>query len=546
MKDNGCNCSPPVRHGEARIFVRAVTRFRAAYLRRGNAPSPELPLLTLAVAAMMASPVVYVAVRAAEAGGERWLRLWNARIPQLLWSTLSLTAWVAALATVLGTALALLVERTDLPGHRYWRWLLAVPLVMPPYVGALAYIIMLGPTGWARDVLGRPPFPLYSLGGTVLVLTVFTYPYVYLTVASALRRFNRNYEEAAVSCGFTTFQALFKVVVPLLRPAIGAGAILVILYVLSDFGAVAMLRYDTFTRAVYFQMTGRFDRAGAAVLSSILIAITLAVLWLEVWTRRRGRYYQTVGTYREPLVIPLGKLKLPALLFVLVVVALSILLPLAVLSVWAADGIARGVLDARFVGYATNSLKVALPASLLAMALALPVVYLKSRYPSKFSAAADRIIFAGYALPGVIVALGIIFLFNRYLPWLYATPGMITAAYLIRFLPQSMQASEAALAQVSPRLDEAARGLGTPTGRVLWGVILPLILPGVLAGGALVFVSALKELPATLLLRPAGFDTLAVRVWLQAHEGFYAEASVPALLMVLVSLLPLKLLLDKY
>lgn len=242
----------------------------------------------------------------------------------------------------------------------------------------------------------------------------------------------------------------------------------------------------------------------------------------------------------------MGKWKTPALILIILITTFALLLPLSVLTYWSYQGIAKGALNQNFLNYTLNSLKVSALAAILAMLLALPVVYLKSRYPGKITSLIDKIVYAGYALPGVVVALGVIFIFNTYLPWFYATPAMLVLAYIIRFLPQSLQASGSALNQVSPKLDDAARSLGsTPLG-VIRKVTFPTILPGILAGGALVFISSLKELPATLLLRPAGYDTLSVRIWIEASEGFYDMAAPLALLIILVSILPIKWMLEKY
>ncbi len=203
-------------------------------------------------------------------------------------------------------------------------------------------------------------------------------------------------------------------------------------------------------------------------------------------------------------------------------------------------------MDHRFWGYAWNSFSSAAMAALLVMFLALPLAYLKSRYPSGITAALLRVAYGGYALPGVIVALGIMIFYDRFLPVFYGSLSMLVLAYAVRFLPQSMQSQDAALELVSPRLDEAARSMGQNSFGVMLRVILPSIFPGMLAGGALAFVSALKELPAALLLRPAGFDTLAVRIWMEAAEGFYTYAAPAGLLLIGVSLLPLRLILNKY
>lgn len=521
---------------------------RVLWLKLWNGRPPSIALLSPAVitALIMAIPIVYVFLRAIQGGTDQWLLLLNKRIPELLISTLSLTLVVTVGAIILGVISAYLIVRTDLPGKKTWQWLLALPLVIPPYVGAITYIIVFGPQGWIKGIMGTAPFDIYSFWAVAFILIIFTYPYVYLITSSSLKRMNRNYEDAALSLGLPYWKVLLRVTIPLLRPAIGAGAILVTLYVLSDFGVVALLRYPTFSSSIYFQITGRFDRSGAAILSTILIMLTMLFIWLEHKTREKQRYYQTTGSYRKPLIVPLGKWKTPALIFIILVLTFALLLPLLVLTYWGYLGVAKGAINQDFLGYVVNSLKVSSIAAILAMLLALPIVYLKSRYPGKITSLIDRIVYAGYALPGVVVALGVIFIFSTYLPWFYATPAMLVLAYVIRFLPQSLQASGSSLNQISPKLDDAARSLGSKPLQVIKRVIFPSILPGVLAGGALVFISSLKELPATLLLRPAGYDTLAVRVWIEASEGFYDMAAPAALLIILISILPIKWMLEKY
>ncbi len=511
----------------------------------GKPPGLFLALLGAAIGLSMAWPILYVVWRALWAGRARWLRLLDGRIPGLLWQTASITVTTTLLSVGIGVSLAWLVHRCDTPGRRVWRWLLAVPLMVPSYVGAVAYVMFLGPRGWLSTLLGRAPFNLYSFWGVLLVLTLFKFPYVFLIVGAALKRMNRSYEEAARSLGLGPWAIFWRVTVPFLQPAIGAGAILTALCTLSEFGVVALLRYNTFTSAIYYQMES-YDRTAATVLSSVLMALTLAVLGIERLTRGRRRFHQTTNVTRRPDILRLGRWKHVALLWVLVVLALAVLLPLAVLTYWSVIGVAHGALDGRFWTFALNSIQVAGLAAVAAVVLALPVVYLRARHPSLPSVLIDKLSGSGYALPGVVVALGLIFLFNTYIPWLYNTAFLVVVAYLVRFLPQAMQYGGASLSQVSPRIDETARSLGYAPWRVLFSVIVPLILPGLLAGGALVFVSAIKELPATLILRPPGFDTLAVRVWVESSEAVYHMAAPAAVLIVLVSLLPLKWMLSRY
>ncbi|WP_318036626.1 ABC transporter permease [Dethiobacter alkaliphilus] len=521
---------------------------------KGNPPGPALLIFGLCVALIMLIPIVYVVWQSVFAGTQRWLRLLDERIPQLMWNTLSLTVAVTFTAVIIGISSAWIVVRTNLPGRKVWRWLLALPLVIPPYVGAVTYIIVLGRSGWARDIwqntswlvnlFGDYPLDIFSFWGVFFVLTMFTYPYVFLIAGASLRKMNRNYEDAARALGLSTSEIFWKVNLPLLRPAMGAGAILVALYVLSDFGAVSMLRYVTFTAAIYVQRQG-MDTASAAVLSLVLILVTVVILWLESRTKK-NKYYQTSNSYREPAILELGKWKPYALGFVSTIFVISVLLPISVLIYWSNIGIRAGALDGRFLGFVLNSLQVSGIAAAICILFAMPVVYLKSRYPSLISGLIDRFSYAGYALPGVIVALGFIFIFNNHIPVLYRTIYMLALAFVVRFLPQAMQSGEASLSLVSPRIDEAARSLGYPPWKVMLKVILPNMLPGVLAGGALVFVSSLKELPVSLMLRPAGFDTLAVRIYFEAHDGIYHLAAPAALLIILVSIIPLRYMLSKY
>lgn len=522
---------------------------------QGNPPGLALLLFGCCVALIMSIPIIYVMWRSLFAGAERWMRLLDERIPQLLWNTMSLTIAVTICAVIIGVSNAWIVIRTDLPGRKVWRWLLALPLLIPPYVGAVTYIIVFGRSGWTRaywlgtpwlvNSLGDYPINIYSFWGVFFVLTMFTYPYVFLIASASLRKMNRNFEDAARALDMTTFQVFWKVNLPFLRPAIGAGAILVSLYVMSDFGAVSILRYVTFTAAIYFQRAG-FDTASAAVLSLVLILLTIAILWIESGTRKKNKYYQTGNSYREPAILPLGKWKPYALLYVILIFLVSVLLPISVLIYWSNIGIRMGALDERFFGFVLNSVKVSSIAAVICMFFAMPLIYLKSRYPSVISNIIDRFSYAGYALPGVIVALGFIFIFNNHLPMLYRTLFMLALAFVVRFLPQAMQSGEASLSLVSPRIDEAARSLGYPPWKVMLKVILPNMLPGVLAGGALVFVSSIKELPVTLILRPPGFDTLAVRIYFEAHEALYHLAAPAALLIIIISIIPLRYMLSKY
>lgn len=530
---------------QARGLSRAFSHLRRHNLAWALQSGGMLLLPAVVGAVVVSVPLVYVIVKGLQGGWQRWLKLLDVRVPALLTSTLTLTLTVTVLSILLGTTLAWLVHRSNLPGRKYWSWMLALPLLMPPYVGAVSYVALLGPKGWIPSFLGRPLFHIYSFTGVTFVLTLFTYPYVFMIVGAALKRASRSFEETARALGHSPWQVFWRVTLPLLRPAIGAGGMLTALYVMADFGAVSMLRYTTFTSAIYYQM-GSFDPASAAILSLVLIGITMLSLWLEGRSRTRLRFYQIKGEMRRSDVVELGMAKAPAMLYVAGVFAVAVLLPVGVLLYWAGAGIRAGEPDGRFIRYVLNSTYMAGLAAVLSLLFAVPISWLKARRPSRLTWLVDRLAHTGYVLPGVIVALGIVFMFNNLLPGLYGTAAVLVLAYVIRFLPQNLQAVDTGFAALSPHLEEIAQSLGYTPLQTLRRVTLPLITPSALTGAALVFVSSLKELPATLLLRPAGLDTLTVRIWIEASEGFYQAAAPAVLLLIVLSIVPFRWMLGKY
>jgi iron(III) transport system permease protein len=310
-------------------------------LWRGRPPSAPSLLLAVATAAFMATPLVYVLYRGGSGGAGTWSRLWDTRLPSLLFDTVMLAATVCVATTIIGGGLAWIVVRSDVPLRGLWSWLLAMPLVVPPYVGAFVYIAILGPRGSLYDLTdGALVFPgFYGYRGAALVLTLFTYPYVFLTTAAALRTSNPALGEAAATAGASRWRRFRTITLPLARPALAAGGMLVALYVLSDFGTVTLLRENTFTAAIYRQLTGRFDRSAAAALSSVLIGLTLVLLFSQTAIQGRARYYQDAGAGRSPRPVPLGVWKWPALAAVILVLMLALAVPVGALVYWTVQGL---------------------------------------------------------------------------------------------------------------------------------------------------------------------------------------------------------------
>jgi iron(III) transport system permease protein len=505
---------------------------------RGAGTRAPLPLALAAgvVVGLLLLPLAYLVVRVA--GGGRALEiLGEASTWRLVWNTVLLAAGVVVASTLVGVPLAWLVTRTDLPGRRIWRAAAAVPLVIPSYVAAFCLLGFFGSGGILADAVGVETLPdVEGYWGSLVALTLATYPYVFLLAQAALRGLDPALEEAARGLGESRGRILARVTAPSLRPAVGLGALLVVLYTFSDFGVVSLMNYDTLTRAIYIQYRSLFDRAPAATLALLLVALTAVALVVEYRTRQRGRLYRTgPGAIRIPAPVPLGRWTIPALAFCTAVVGTFLVLPAGVLGYWLAHGLANERELAVPWSEALHSLEASGAAAAIAVLAALPVAILALRYPSSTSRTLERLSYAGNALPGLVIALSLVFFAARYASPVYQTIALLVFAYVVRFFPQAVSGVESALEQVSPRYEEAARGLGRGPLRTLAGVTVPLARSGILAGAALVFLSAMKELPATLLLRPIGFETLATEIWKLTQVGAYSQAAVPALTLIVVS-----------
>ncbi|MEX2598619.1 MAG: iron ABC transporter permease, partial [Dehalococcoidia bacterium] len=343
-------------------------------------------------------------------------------------------------------------------------------------------------------------------------------------------------EEASRSLGYGPVKTFFRVTLPLLKPAIASGALLVALYTLSEFGAVSLLQYETFTWAIYVQYNFAFDRQAASSLALVLTVIALLVVWMERRSRSRGRYYRSsAGTARPYPRVALRRWRWPAFAFVATPLFLGLVAPVGFLVYWLAEGLAQGrAMDVVWTS-TVNSFSIAGIAGVVAVLVAAPVAVMAVRFPGKLSALAEQSTYLGFALPGIVVALAIVFLGVNFLPAIYQTRTLLVAAYVLLFLPVAVGALRTLLLQVSPHLEEVARSLGATQGRAMLRITLPLVLPGALAGGAMAFLLTMKELPATLILRPAGFDTLATSIWSAVSEAFFTRGAAAALLLILVA-----------
>jgi iron(III) transport system permease protein len=492
----------------------------------------------IAVLVPIAIPILFLFAKAFGATDAAWRTLWSFRTLQLIGRSFALTALVTASATVVGVTGAWILARTDIAFTRVWGVAFALPLVVPSYVLALAFVSATGPRGLIADVTGIATPHLIGLPGAWLALTIATYPYVYLITAAAITRIDPALEEAARSLGASPWRVFRTVVLPQLRPAVGAGALLAALYTLSDFGAVSLMRFDAFTRVIYAQYSGRLDRTPAIVLSIVLIAIAGIFIWAEERTQGHGTYF-TRSAMRPPPRYHLDTLqRVGAITALAVTAAIGVVLPVTVLVSWLVRGLVSGAdifMPWKAIG---GSLTAGTVAAVLAMVGAIPIVILTVRFASKATRWVERSVFTMFSLPHITIAIAVVAFTIRYATPVYQSILVLGIVYASMFLAQATSAARASLLQVNPALEDASRSLGSGPIVTYFRVTFPLMARGLLAGGALVFVTTLKELPATLLLSPPGFTTLAVRIWSAADEGLFARAATASLILIGVSILP--------
>jgi iron(III) transport system permease protein len=498
--------------------------------------------MAAAVALATALPLIYLLVRTAGVGGEElWTLVSRPRTVAVLFNSAAMAIVVTLCSALIAVPLAFLTVRTDLPWRQFWLVVTTLPLAVPSYVGSFTLIATFGPRGSLLQLLLEPlgvqELPsIYGWPGTILALTLFTYPYLLLSVRSGWQGIDPALEEAALSLGQNPRSTFFRVTLPQLRPSLVAGGLLVALYSLRDFGTPSLMRFDAFTRAIFLQYKASFNRNSAAALALVLVGLVLLILWLENLARSRAAYYSRgSGRSRAPKVVKLGNWKWAALAFCACVAGLSVVLPVGITIFWLIRGLTTNATLPNLLPTAIDSIWVSVLAAGVATLFALPVAILSVRFPGRVTATIERTSYIGFGLPGIVVALSLVFFGANYLPWLYQTLPMLIFAYLVLFLSQSVGNVRSSLLQVNPQLEESARILGRNQWQTFKEITLPLVSRGVGAGAMLVFLTAIKELPATLLLAPIGFETLAVQIWRATEDVSFAEAAAGSLTMLSIS-----------
>jgi iron(III) transport system permease protein len=524
----------------------------------------RMTVFGLAIAALFVVPVLTIlsAVFARDAGG--WSHITSTVLPGIALNSFFLAFTVGMGVAFIGTVTAWLTATTDFAGRRVLEWALVLPLAMPAYVMAYAYTDALqyaGPVqSWLREVFGWQSrsdywFPdVRSLGGAAAMLMFVLYPYVYMLARVAFLEQSSTLAEAGRTFGYWPAQVFFRISLPLARPAIAAGTALAVMETLADYGTVSYFGVQTFTTGIFNAWLSQGDRIAAAKLSALLLAFVILLMYAEHWARQRSRYFQ-VGRplhTRTPL---RGARAFAACAACAIPLLIGFVIPCGILiKLGLSDDLSSTAWGARFAAIATNSFLLATVTALIAVGVALALAYAARRAKSSFHTAINRLIMLGYAVPGAIIAVGVIIPVVALDHWLVdsinrlfgsnlglilsGSVGLLIYAYLIRFLAVALQGIEAGLTKVTPHMDDAARSLGATEGEVLRNVHVPLLRASLITAGLLVFVDVMKELPATLVLRPFNFDTLAVHVYVLAKDERLVEAAWPALAIVLVGLVP--------
>lgn len=493
----------------------------------------------IAVSVLVLAPFVVTLFDAAQGGIVTTLELlFRPVMGWLLVNTLGLAVGTTLACAAVGTGLAWLVERTDLPGRRMLGVAAPLSLAIPAFIASYAWLSISNVFTGAL--------------GAWLVVTCAYYPLVYLPVAAALRSADPALEDTARTLGYTPWQCFFRVTLPQLKPALYGGMLLVVLHVLGEFGAFALLRFRTFTTVIYAQYMAGFDADRGALLACVLLLLGLICLYAESRLRGNRDYARTgQGVRRPPVRYPLGWLRWPALAATVALLAITLGVPLATIGYWltqhdAAAVATTGTAPLLVLQATLHSLGYGLAAGIGTAVLALPIAYLSLRHRTRLTVLMERATYLPRGMPGIVIALALVTLSLALLRPLYQTTVLLIAAYAIMFMPLAVVSLHATLAQVQPNLSLSARVLGQSPFTVFRRIVFPLAAPGFGAAGALVFISVCTELTTTLLLVPIGAHTLATQVWAASSTFAFAAAAPYAAVLVGISMLATWLLAQRF
>ncbi|WP_218563872.1 ABC transporter permease [Marinospirillum perlucidum] len=525
-----------------------MSKSAASHLYRiwGQRPPFYILIPSLVAVIAMVLPLIYLALRAFQADPQELSQLvFRERNLELLFNTLKLTFGVLCLTTLMALPTAWLVTRTDIRFKKLITLLAVVPLAVPGYVMAYALLGLGGHYGIFAQLFDWQLPRVHGYTGAVLALGLYTFPYLFLNLRATLLGLDRSLEESAQALGYSQRQIFMKILLPHMAPALMAGWLVIGLYVMGDFGAVALMRFEAFSYAIFTQYSSAFDRIYAAWLSLMLLGLAGSFLLMESLLLKRKRLASVgSGIARPKAPAPLGWKAYPAWLYLILVFLSSIGLPVMILAYW----LFLSPPDLSFfLEVPTTFLRsaaAALPASLLAAGFALPIAYLLVRYPSKISTLVERSTYIGYALPPLTLALAMVFFALNTAFFLYQTLALLIFTWTLATLALAMGPIRNSLMQTRANLEEASFSLGHGPVSTFFHVVFPRLRRGILASIVLVFLFCMKELPITFLLAPTGYTTLAVTVFNRTSEGLMAEAAPFAAAIVVFSSLSVGMVLN--
>jgi iron(III) transport system permease protein len=519
----------------------------------------RLSSLLIAVAVLL--PVAVIFSSWFQPTGDVWQHLVETVLGDILVNSLILVIGVSVGTLLLGTALAWLTAMCEFPGRRLFEWALMLPLAVPAYVLAFVVVGLFDYSGsvatWFRETLDWQLPGIRTAGGVVLVMVLAFYPYVYMLARTAFQSQGRNLIDSARVLGLAPWGAFYHIALPMARPALAGGVALAVMESLADFGAVAVFNFDTFTTAIYKAWLGMFNLQAAAQLASVLLLFVMVMLYGERRMRNRARFTSSGKSAKELRYQLSGKYAWIASAVCLFVLAIAFIIPVGQLLAWVVQTGAADF-DSRYFSFLSNTLMLGIVAALIAAFIASMLAYTYRLKPDSFTRATLRISTMGYALPGSVLAVGIMLvavwfdktlvavvnmLFDLQLSQLITgTVLVLVVAYVVRFLAVAHSPIDSAFERIRPSILQAARSLGANNWQILWRVSMPMLRSGMLTAMLLVFVEVMKEMPATLLLRPFGWDTLATRIFEMTSEGEWERAALPAVSLVLAGLIPVAFL----
>jgi len=535
---------------------------------------PLRVVLSLFIVIIILLPLILLTLAIFDIDVSRWQNMWDTFLPRVISNTLILAIGVGSGTFLLGTSLAALIAAYDFPGRRFFDRLLLLPLAIPGFIMGFVYVSIFefaGPVqtalrewfNWGRDDYWFPD--ITSTGGLILVLTLVLYPYVYILARAAFREQVASTFEAARMMGHSRITAFITLALPLAYPQIVAGVLIAVLETLTDYGTVSYFGYPTLSERVIVLWNTEFSPETATQLALLMMGLALILIFTERWMRRRAKFYQKGGSHTVQPKKLRGIQKFIASGFCLSILLIAFIMPVYQLIIWTITEIQSpsvNIWQDAFIEYSTNTLILATLTALLAITLSLAIAYglrQTATTNQRLIRLVSRFVTLGYAMPGAVIAVGVLTLINpidapitdfadQYLGWSssgYLLTGTIMAmvyGYTVRFVSLGFNSADASLEKISASIEDAARMSGASEWRLLRRIHMPLMKSGLAAGAILIFVDVVKELPVTLLLRPFGVDTLAIRTYFFSIEGWHRSASIPALAILIIGLIPVFML----